>query len=146
MNTRLDCTAPTQTVGPPSRDHLIAKDALEDMWRAARRRRGADVVCRVMHTCSQQCHLFGRRPLGSQRHVTVAQLGLLRLCSATRGRQTGRHREKGRGKESARACVRACVQLSEHLVSVPTVTLSAHKGVGGEREFIGPLLSADGCA
>jgi hypothetical protein len=32
------------------------------------------------------------------------------------------------------------------LVSVPTVTLSAHKGGGGEREFIRPLLSADGCA
>ena len=36
--------------------------------------------------------------------------------------------------------------LSQHLVSVPTVTLSAHKGGWGEREFIGPVLSADGCA
>jgi hypothetical protein len=37
------------------------------------------------------------------------------------------------------------MRLSEHLVSVPAVMLSARKGVGGEREFIGPLLSADGC-
>jgi hypothetical protein len=29
---------------------------------------------------------------------------------------------------------------------VPTVTWSACKGAGDEREFIGPLLSADGCA
>ena len=36
--------------------------------------------------------------------------------------------------------------LSEHLVSVPAATLSARKGGGDEREFIGPLLSADGCA
>jgi len=35
---------------------------------------------------------------------------------------------------------------SEHLVSVPAATLSARKGGGDEREFIGPLLSADGCA
>ena len=42
--------------------------------------------------------------------------------------------------------IRGYMRLSEHLVSVPTVTLSAHKGGGGEREFIRPLLSADGCA
>jgi len=40
--------------------------------------------------------------------------------------------------------VRAHARLSEHLVSVPAATLSARKGVGDEREFIGPLLSADG--
>ena len=40
---------------------------------------------------------------------------------------------------------RACARLSEHLVSVPTATLPARKG-GNEREFIGPLLSADSCA
>jgi hypothetical protein len=41
---------------------------------------------------------------------------------------------------------RACARLSENLVSVPAVTLSARKGGGDERESIGPLLSADGCA
>jgi hypothetical protein len=41
---------------------------------------------------------------------------------------------------------RACARLSEHLVSVPAATLSARKGGGDERECIGPLLSADGCA
>ena len=42
--------------------------------------------------------------------------------------------------------MRAHARLSEHLVSVPAATLSARKGVGDEREFIGPLLSADGYA
>ena len=42
--------------------------------------------------------------------------------------------------------IRGYMRLSEHLVSVPTVPLSAHKKGGGWREFIGPLLSADGCA
>ena len=60
-----------------------------------------------------------------------------------RKRETRRHRERGRGKASALACVRAA---SEHLVSVPASTLTAGKGVGDEREFIGPLLSADSCA
>jgi hypothetical protein len=60
-----------------------------------------------------------------------------------RERESRRHRERGRGKASALACVRAA---SEHLVSVPASTLTAGKGVGDEREFIGPLLSADGCA
>ena len=40
---------------------------------------------------------------------------------------------------------RACALLSEHLISVPAATLSARKGGGDEREFIGALLSADGC-
>ena len=42
--------------------------------------------------------------------------------------------------------IRGYMRLSEHLVCVPTVPLSAHKKGGGWREFIGPLLSADGCA
>ena len=42
--------------------------------------------------------------------------------------------------------IRGYMRHSEHLVSVPTVPLSAHKKGGGWREFIGPLLSADGCA
>jgi hypothetical protein len=41
---------------------------------------------------------------------------------------------------------RAFKRLSEHLISVPAVTLSARKGGEDEREFVGPLLSADGCA
>ena len=59
-----------------------------------------------------------------------------------RGRQGGIEREAE--AESVRA--RACARLSEHLVSVPAATLSARKGGGDERELIGPLLSADGCA
>jgi hypothetical protein len=38
-------------------------------------------------------------------------------------------------------CARACARLSEHLVSVPAVTLGAW---GGETEFIGPMLSVGG--
>ena len=47
------------------------------------------------------------------------------------------HRERGRGRESARACVRA---------AFGALGICARKGGGDEREFIGPLLSADGCA
>jgi hypothetical protein len=40
----------------------------------------------------------------------------------------------------------ACARLSVHLVSVPAGTLSGVQRGGDEREFLGPLLSADGCA
>ena len=74
------------------------------------------------------------------------------LCSS-RSRQTRPERERGRGRGRGRGRqggiereARACARLSEHWVSVPAATLSARKGGGDERELIGPLLSADGCA
>ena len=59
----------------------------------------------------------------------------------------GRCRQGGikEEEETERVRTRACAWLSENLVSVPAVTLSARKGGGDERESIGPLLSADGC-
>jgi hypothetical protein len=65
------------------------------------------------------------------------------LCSS-RSRQTqpergrgesglgGRQRERQRQSECAR------VRLSEHLVSVPAITLSARKGGGDEKSLLGP--------
>jgi hypothetical protein len=41
-------------------------------------------------------------------------------------------------------CVRARVRLSEHLVSVPAITLSA--GGGGVRRVCSALTLVDGCA
>ena len=59
-----------------------------------------------------------------------------------RERETGSHRERGRRRESARACV--CAAFGALGICARRNTVRA-KGGGDEREFIGPLLSADGC-
>jgi hypothetical protein len=49
-----------------------------------------------------------------------------------------------REAEAERVRARAFARFSQYLVSVPAATPSARNG--DEREFIGRLLSADGCA
>ena len=61
-----------------------------------------------------------------------------------RGRGSQGVRERtGRGRESARVCVRAAFGALGICARRNTVRA---KGGGDEREIIGPLLSADGCA
>ena len=54
-------------------------------------------------------------------------------------------REAERETEAETVHARACAWLSVHLVSLPAVTMSGVQEGGDEREFIGPLLSVEGC-